>query len=123
LLRIAAGSAIAVIAACGLQERADFLLGRECDPLDSKSCDSGQSCLPHTIIAGRFSDYRCRDRSSFDPIEGREAPLAYCDGQMIKCPGDLVCNADRVRQDSTARPLVCTLPNSMFAPPPLDGGS
>jgi hypothetical protein len=109
------------IAACGLQERPDFLLGRECDMGDPKGCDPGESCLPHAIIAGRFSDYRCRDRASFDKIEGREPPLAFCDG-MAKCPGELVCNADRVREDSTVRPLVCTTPNSMFAPP-LDGGS
>ena len=101
--------------ACGIEERSDFLIGRQCDP-SNNLCDPGQACLPHDP---RMSDFRCRDRASFDPINGQEPPLAYCNAE-IACPGDLVCNADRIRTDAGRRPLVCKRPDDVFAPP-LEG--
>jgi hypothetical protein len=116
--------ALAVISACELQERGDFLIGRMCD--DDKGCDPGQVCLPHEIVGGQFSNFLCRDSASFAVMQNREPPLAYCgpdplNNKVYKCPGDLVCNADRVREDATTRPLVCTTKNSIFSPP-YDGG-
>jgi hypothetical protein len=116
-------AALSLVAACALQERADYLIGRECSRGDSKTCDQGEVCLPHSIVHDVLGDYRCRSRASFDPIDGREAPLAYCDpSMMLNCPGDLVCNADRVREDATTRHLVCTRSDSPFSPPLPDGG-
>ncbi len=109
-----------VLVGCGLEEREDFLVGRQCPPPPSNSCDPGQSCLPHRWTS-QPDDFRCRDRSSFLPIGDREAPLAYCDDQLYRCPGDLVCNADRVRVDASVRLRVCRRPDDIFAPP-LDGG-
>ena len=102
--------------ACGLEERADFLIGRQCDQ-NGDECDEGQACLPHRIEP--YSDFRCRDRASFEPIDGREPPLAYCNAD-IPCPGDLVCNADRIRVGGEDRPLVCKRSDDVFAPP-LEG--
>ena len=104
-----------LVAACGIQERNDFLIGRQCDPSDNR-CDPGQACLPHEPD---LTDYRCRDRESFEPINGQEPPLAYCNAE-IECPDDLVCNADRIRLDGGRRPLVCKRPDDVFAPP-LEG--
>ena len=103
------------LAACGIEERPDFLIGRQCDP-EAEICDPGQGCLPHKPD---LTDYRCRDRASFEPINGQEPPLAYCNVD-IPCPGDLVCNADRIRADGGRRPLVCKRPDDVFAPP-LEG--
>ena len=105
-----------LLASCGLEERDDFLIGRQCDR-DGEECDEGQECLPHE--ESPLGDYRCRDRASFEQIDGREPPLAYCNA-MIECPADLVCNADRIRTDTDRRPLVCTRPDDVFAPP-LEG--
>lgn len=114
---------LAGLAACSLEERADFLIGRICNREDPRSCDEGQECLPHTASGPDLDDFRCRDLASFAPIEGREAPLAYCDPEDgITCPAGLVCNADRVRLDATTRRLVCKPPDDVFAPP-WDGGA
>jgi hypothetical protein len=104
-------------AACGLEERSDFLIGRQCDR-NGEDCDPGQECLPHQSDPS-LQDFRCRDRASFEPIEGQDPPLAYCNAD-ITCPGDLVCNADRIRVDGGLRPLVCKRPDDVFAPP-LEG--
>jgi hypothetical protein len=104
-------------ASCGIQERDDFLIGRQCDP-SNNICDPEQFCLPHEDDP--IGDFRCRDRESFEPINGQEPPLAYCNAE-IPCPGDLVCNADRIRVDGGRRPLVCKRPDDVFAPP-LEGG-
>lgn len=112
---------------CDLAERSDFLVGRLCDPRRAESCDLGQACLPHALQENRFDEFRCRDRVSFEPIGGREAPLAYCQPELgYLCPGDLVCNADRIRSDAGRRALVCKLPDDVFGPPlggPPDGGA
>lgn len=111
-----------LLGACSLEERADFMIGRECDRNDPRGCDTGQRCLPHVYNGEMMDDFRCRDRASFEPIGRRDAPLAYCDPSAgLTCPGDLVCNADRVRIDSGIRRLVCKRPDDIFAPP-LDGG-
>jgi hypothetical protein len=100
------------------------LIGRECNPSDTNTCDQGESCLPHSLDGQQYGDFRCRDAASFQPVNnGQEAPLAYCDpSSMLNCPGDLECNPDRVRQDASSRPLVCKLPGDIFSPPSLDGG-
>jgi hypothetical protein len=114
---------VAFAFACSLEERGDFLIGRECDENDPASCDPGQKCLPHKYRDGEYLDFRCRDFASFEPLQGREAPLALCDDQRgYICPSGLVCNADRVRQDAGTRRLVCKHPDDVFSPP-LDGGS
>jgi hypothetical protein len=111
---------LAAIGACSLEERADFLIGRTCDPSAPSSCDAGEVCLPHAIVNHAFGDFRCRDRASFLPINNQDPPLAYCDGQFV-CPQGTVCNADRIRSlDGGLRPLVCQLPNQALGPP-LDG--
>ena len=80
---------------CGLEERDDFLVGRECQPQAETPCDDRQACLPHLIERGVLKEFRCRDVASFEPIEGRPAPLAFCaEAKDLLCPGDLVCNAD-----------------------------
>jgi hypothetical protein len=118
---LAFACSLASLVACSLEERADFLIGRECSADDG--CDEGQKCLPHAYFDGDFHDFRCRDRASFEPIEGREAPLAYCDAERdLICPAGLVCNADRVRQDAAIRRMVCKHPDDVFSPP-LDGGT
>jgi hypothetical protein len=103
---------------CALEERADLLIGRSCDPAVASSCDPGQRCLPHRWEVDP-DDFRCRDRASFDPVGGAEAPLAYCDPAAgYDCPGDLVCNADRVRpRDGGLRRDVCQRADGGFAPP------
>lgn len=115
-------------AACSMQERSDFLVGRPCDPGSSdltKGCDPGQSCLPHTYAGDTPKNYLCRDRASFDPLpDGRPAPLAYCNPSGgFSCPGDLVCTYDRIRADASVRRLVCASPDDPFAPPAPDGGA
>ncbi len=108
---------------CGLQERSDYLIGRQCDPETPADCDEGQVCLPHqiadrTLMLVRF---RCRDAASFESLAGQEPPLAYCDDEQYVCPAGLVCNADRIRVDGGLRPRVCKQPDDAFAPP-LDAG-
>ncbi len=116
--RFAGWVVLGALAGCGVDERADFLIGRQCVPSDPATCDPEQACLPHVWRGGeRFSDYRCRDEASFLVPD---APLAYC-GPSDPCPGRLVCNADRVRIDASTRPLVCKTDDDLFAPP-LDGG-
>jgi hypothetical protein len=105
--------------ACGLKERPDFLIGRQCAQEADPSCDEGQKCLPHSIGSSGFGNFRCRDRESFELVDGQEPPPAYCDDDN-PCPGDLVCNADRIREDSGRRPLVCKRPDDVFNPP-LEG--
>jgi hypothetical protein len=108
---------------CSLMERADLLVGRACEPTLDAPCDPGQACLPHQRLEGRYEDHRCRDRRSFEPTNGEEAPLAFCDEAAgYVCPGDLICNADRIRADGGPRPRVCKLPDDLFGPP-LDGGA
>lgn len=115
-------AAVAGAPACSLEERSDFLVGRACSPERRESCDEAEACLPHALVGGRMEDFRCRDRASFEPVGGREPPLAYCDERLgVACPADLVCNADRVRLDVSERPLVCKFPDDVFSPP-LDGG-
>ena len=105
------------VGACGVDERSDFLIGRQCLRNDVSPCDSGQVCLPHAWLDGTLSDYRCRDEASFfDP----DAPIAYCSDDD-PCPGALVCNADRVRIDASVRPRICKTEDDPFAPP-YDGG-
>ena len=105
------------VAGCGVDERADFLIGRECIRGDPETCDPGQACLPHTQRGESLIDYRCRDEASF-LVPG--APIAYC-SDNDPCPGDLVCNADRVRIDASVRALVCKPIDDLFSPP-YDGG-
>ena len=112
-----------LLCSCGPEERSDFLIGRLCDEKRVETCDEGQRCLPHALENGLPEDWRCRDRASFEPRGNEEPPLAYCDpARNITCPGDLVCNADRIRVEVGARPLVCKRPDDVFAPP-LDAGS
>lgn len=121
MLRLLLASLIvSAFAACSLDERADFLIGRSCDVTTQASCDEGQRCLPHAIIEGTHDDFRCRDAASFEVIEGREPPLAYCDESLgFVCPEGLDCNADRIRSGApTLRYKVCQQPGSPFAPPP-----
>lgn len=104
------------LAGCGLQERADLLVGRECDPNLPDACDPVQVCLPHGWISGP-TDFLCRDSASFDAVGGVEPPLAYCNDEYI-CPTDIDCAADRVRQRPDGiRRRVCQRPGSPFAPP------
>ena len=105
-------------AGCGVEERDDFLIGRRCIREIAEDCDPGQLCLPH-VWRGRqsFSDFRCRDEASF---MNPDAPLAYCN-EDNPCPGELVCNVDRVRIDASVRPRVCKSRDDLFAPP-FDGG-
>ncbi len=121
-MRIAWALGMLLIAGCGLQERADFLIGRQCGAGNAEACDEGQACLPHQLEP-RIGDFRCRDEDSFDPQRfGQEPPRAFCDeARGFICPGDLVCNADRIRADGGPRPLVCKRPDDVFSPP-LDGG-
>lgn len=117
--------ALASVSACSLEERSDYLIGRSCAVDLVESCDQGQVCLPHEIITqtGELADWRCRDAQSFEPVQGREPPLAYCGGKRaVKCPEGLVCNADRIRAfDGGVRRFVCQRPDNPFAPP-LDAG-
>lgn len=115
-------SSSTTLPACALEERTDFLVGRACEQTTVTGCDPGQSCLPHALDREGYTDYRCRDRASFEPIGGREAPLAYCDDDKWRCPGNLVCNADRVRVDATTRRRVCKRADDIFSPP-IDGGA
>lgn len=118
---ILAGLAL-VMGACGLHERSDFLVGRECDPSAAKACDMGQACLPHEYTGGAPDRFRCRDALSFEALAGQEPPLAYCDESLgYLCPGALVCNADRIRLDAGYRLKVCKRADDAFAPP-LDAG-
>lgn len=104
--------------ACGVEERRDFLIGRQCDRNTPEDCDPDQTCVPHEWRGGEtFTDFRCRDEAS---ILAPNAPLAYC-APDTRCPGSLVCNADRVRRETSVRPLVCKRRDDLFAPP-YDGG-
>ncbi|MEM7675343.1 MAG: hypothetical protein AAF449_04990 [Myxococcota bacterium] len=111
--------AAVLIGACGVEERADFLIGRLCTPSEDNSCDPGQACLPHAWDGiDQFSDFRCRDEAS---LLRPDAPIAYCNDEEHLCTGLLVCNADRVRLDVSIRPRVCKPEDDIFAPP-FDGG-
>lgn len=117
-----------LLAGCGIQERADFLIGRVCDPEIPSACDSGQRCLPHMVDEERFFDYRCRDEASFERVDGVEPPLAYCDTEgSLECPGLLVCRPDRIRSGAdggfVVRRLVCQSPDSPFGPPDEETGT
>ncbi len=115
-LRAFAAALVLFFAACTLDQRGDFLVGRECD--DDESCDQGQRCLPHDFVNDRYDDFRCRDRASFEPTPSYAPPLAFCDEEeSYFCPGDLECNAERVRLDSSTRRRVCKLPGDTFSPP------
>jgi hypothetical protein len=73
-------------------------------------------------VNDRYEELYCRSRASFEPTGDREPPIAYCDeAREFFCPGDLECNADRVRLDATTRRRVCKLPGDIFSPP-VDGG-
>ncbi len=103
---------------CGLKERDDYLIGRECDPTAAQPCDPEQVCLPHDYSVGAPDRFRCRDEASFTASAGQEPPLAYCDEALgYLCPGDLVCNADRIRLDAGYRLTVCQRADATFAPP------
>ncbi len=106
------------LSSCGFSDRGDFLVGRECDPAIEQTCDAGQACLPHEWGAVA-RDFRCRDAASFEPVQGVEPPLAYCDDEMaFVCPVGLVCRADRVRErDGGLRRTVCQKPADAFGPP------
>jgi hypothetical protein len=109
-------------AACSIKERDDFLIGRTCFPEDATTCDDGQRCLPHAYVEDELDDFRCRGPASFELINGREPPLAYCDeARGFECPGELVCNADRLRESAGDEPAernrVCQKPDNPFAPP------
>ena len=111
-----------LLGACALQERSDYLVGRPCDRGVADSCDPGQVCLPHAVTRGAYTAYRCRSAASFEPIDGQEAPLAYCSQEDdLWCPDGLECNADRIREDAGYRLSVCKRPGDPFAPP-LDAG-
>lgn len=112
---------VALGAGCGLQERSDYLVGRQCDPDVAADCDDRQVCLPHAIRNELLVRFRCRDAASFGSLAGQEPPLAYCDEQRYFCPEGLVCNADRIRVDAGQRPKVCKRLDDAFAPP-LDAG-
>jgi len=108
------------LTACELEERADYLIGRACEPKIEGSCDPGQACLPHEYTERGPDDFRCRDAASFEPLsDGREPPLAYCDeDEEMLCPQPLVCNADRIRAgDIGIRRMVCQKADSPFGPP------
>ena len=118
--RWGAALVVAALAACELDERTDFLLGRECDPANAAdTCDPGDSCLPHSWLGDGPRDYRCRSAASIGAGTGAEPPLAYCDHDTLLCPGDTVCRADRVRPlpDGGIRREVCQLADSPFGPP------
>ena len=106
---------------CGLEERGDFLVGRECKPELERSCEDEQTCLPHAWSSVP-ADFRCRDLQSFEQVEGRDPPLAYCDPAgtpAYRCPPGAVCAPDRVRAlDGGVRRTVCMPPGSPFGPPP-----
>lgn len=107
--------------ACSLDERSDYLIGRQCRPDDpEQSCDPLQACLPHRQSDRGLENFRCRDKASFEPIAGEEPPLAYCNDQHL-CPPGVECRPDRLRVDIMIRPLVCKLPGDVFSPP-ADGG-
>ena len=119
-MRALAVSLLLVLAGCELEERADYLVGRECDRAIEESCDPAQRCLPHRYVGGSPTDFRCRDAASFERLsDGREPPLAFCavdDG--LECPAPLVCNADRVRTgDVGIRRMVCQKADNPFGPP------
>ncbi len=118
-MRLSLLSICLALASCDLADRGDFLVGRECEPALTTTCDPGQACLPHEWLTVP-RDFRCRDAASFDPIEGIDPPLAHCNQSMgFVCPGDLVCRADRVRaRDSGAlRRRVCQHSEDAFGPP------
>jgi hypothetical protein len=117
-MRLALAGFALFVFGCGFEERPDFLIGRTCAA--KGDCDPEQECLPHRWDTSGPSDLRCRDSASFEPIESREPPLAYCDSSMMfECPEGLVCNADRVRPlDGGVRRKVCQRAESPFGPPP-----
>lgn len=106
---------------CELDERTDFLLGRECDRERLDTCDPGDACLPHVWLADGPRDFRCRSEASFAAGAGEgEPPLAYCSAErQLTCPGSTVCRADRVRPlpDGGIRREVCQDADSPFGPP------
>ncbi|MFO0723133.1 MAG: hypothetical protein U1E65_05060 [Myxococcota bacterium] len=108
------------LCSCALEERADFLVGRACDPSSAPACDVGESCLPHAWLSMNMpTSFYCRDKDSFAKLsDNRDPPLAYCDKDHWICPTGTVCNADRVRPlDGGLRREVCQLPGSVFGPP------
>src|SRR6185503_2224825 len=90
------------LSACSLQENDDYRVGRECNENNGdRDCDPGERCLPHKWES-QPTNFRCRNRASFVQVGDREPPLAFCDENLnFYCPGDLVCNPDRVREDAT----------------------
>ncbi len=108
-----------LLGACELDERTDFLLGRECDEARLDTCDPGDACLPHQWLSDGPREFRCRSEASFSPLTGGgEPPLAYCSRDHA-CPGTTVCRADRVRPipDGGIRREVCQDADSPFGPP------
>jgi hypothetical protein len=60
-------------------------------------------------------------------VDGVEPPLAYCDAEgSLLCPGELVCQPDRIRSAPdggfAVRRLVCQSADSPFGPPDSDAG-
>lgn len=108
-----------LLGACDLDERADFLLGRECEPGLAETCDTNDACLPHTWVGAEGRDFRCRSEASFVSTGESEPPLAYCAPPRYACPGTTVCRADRVRPvpDGGIRRQVCQAADSPFGPP------
>jgi hypothetical protein len=117
--RLAALLFCSLFGACDLDERTDFLLGRECDPEHpADTCGTDDACLPHSWPSDGPRDFRCRSAASIGGT-GAEPPLAYCDHDKFVCPGDTVCRADRVRPLPAGgiRREVCQLADSPFGPP------
>lgn len=112
---------LSLLPACALEERSDYLVGRQCRPTGTEAtCDPDQACLPHRWTDRGPENFRCRDRASFEPIGGEEPPLAYCSDEY-PCPPDTECRPDRIRQDINVRPYVCKLEGDVFSPP-VDSG-
>ena len=107
------------VAACELDERPDFLLGRECDPEFTDTCEAGEVCLPHAWLSSGPRDFYCRSELSVVGDGQAEPPLAYCDAEQYLCPGTTVCRADRVRPlpEGGIRREVCQSATSPFGPP------
>lgn len=104
------------VGACGLEESADFLVGRPCEPL-AFECDPDQRCLPHTLDGEVYSRFLCRDSDSFETPIGEQL-RAFCDeNRGYRCPGTLQCRPDRIREGEPVRAAICKFPDDPFGPP------
>lgn len=123
-MRLLGVALVAVLGVGGcLAERDDFLVGRTCSFTQVSDCDEGQVCLPHAYTNNRPDDFRCRDRASFSPVDGRDGPIAFCDPALgLRCPAGIVCGPGRIRADSGPRRPICKSVDDGFGPPLVDGG-